>query len=50
MILTRVTDEDSVYGTLGTGTSTDDIMDELRPESVGEGKGEEMDETAKVPR
>ena len=30
LILTRVTDEDSVYGILGTGASTDEIMDELR--------------------
>ena len=30
LILTRVTDKDSVYGILGTGTSTDEIMDKLR--------------------
>ena len=30
LILTRVTGEDSVYGILGTGGSTDEIMDELR--------------------
>jgi bifunctional DNA-binding transcriptional regulator/antitoxin component of YhaV-PrlF toxin-antitoxin module len=30
LILTRVTDKDSLYGILGTGGSTDEIMDELR--------------------
>ena len=34
LILTRVTDEDSVYGILGTGGSTDEIMDELRGPGV----------------
>ena len=29
-ILTRVTDKGSVYGALGTGRSTDEIMDKLR--------------------
>ncbi len=30
LILTRVTDKDSVYGILGTSKSTDEIMEELR--------------------
>ena len=30
LVLTRVTDDDSAYGVLGTGASTDEIMDELR--------------------
>ena len=34
LILTRVTGEDSVYGILGTGGSTDEIMDELRGPGV----------------
>ena len=34
LILTRVTGEDSVYGILGTGHSTDEIMDELRGPAV----------------
>ncbi|MHB1500758.1 MAG: hypothetical protein ACYCYK_06260 [Candidatus Dormibacteria bacterium] len=34
LILTRVTGEDSVYGILGTGESTDEIMDELRGPAV----------------
>ncbi|MDA8332532.1 MAG: hypothetical protein M0027_15275 [Candidatus Dormibacteraeota bacterium] len=29
-ILTRVTNNDSVYGTLGTHTSTDDVMEKLK--------------------
>ncbi len=40
LILTRVTDKDSVYGILGTGTSTDALIDELRPESVGKPAGD----------
>ncbi|MDA8332982.1 MAG: hypothetical protein M0027_17585 [Candidatus Dormibacteraeota bacterium] len=37
-ILTRVTDKGSVYGALGTGRSTDEIMEELRGpvDTVGE--------------
>ena len=38
LILTRVTAEDSVYGILGTGWSTDEIMDELRGPSVPTGE------------
>lgn len=30
LILTRVTAKDSVYGILGTGTSTDEVMERLR--------------------
>ena len=37
-ILTKAADEDSVYGVLGTGRSTDEIMDKLRGpvDAVGE--------------
>ena len=34
LILTRLTDEDSAYGALGTGGSTDETMDELRGPGV----------------